>query len=282
MKTFFITSFFFVLAQGIAIFTGYRLFTIIPLIGAADTAAFNQFSFFIGIIIAALIFIIAKKVFKPKHFHLALKIAFFMAIFSGFQFLFSAMNLASVLAFLAAVILALCYFYISFAFIRNILFAIAIGAVAGFIGAQTSSQDALIIMGLLVIYDFIAVYYTRHMVSLAKIFVEAKVIPGILIPIKTGSDQTPASRISLLGQYYILGGGDLAFPALFAASTLKIDYFVAASTLAGSFLGLVLLHKIFFSQKERKPMAALPPIAIGSLSGFIIGILIKLLYARGL
>ena len=71
----------------------------------------------------------------------------------------------------------------------------------------------------------------------------------------------------------ILGSGDIGLPLVFvssvAATSISRAIIVAVFVVAGLFL----THLIFVNQKERKPMAALPPIATMTIIGYLISLI---------
>ena len=79
------------------------------------------------------------------------------------------------------------------------------------------------------IYDYVAVYRTKHMVTMAKGLMETKLFAGFFLPlgnkskqkpkIKTNHEQTQA--VVKKSNIAVIGGGDIAFPMLFAGVVLE-------------------------------------------------------------
>ena len=100
----------------------------------------------------------------------------------------------------------------------------------------------------------IAVWYTKHMIKLAKFQTSLKVFAGLLIPY----DKKRAA---------ILGGGDIGFPLLFTVviykslgpSALVIPLFVALS------LFLLLVYG-----KKNRYYPAMPYLSAGCLAGYFV------------
>lgn len=114
--------------------------------------------------------------------------------------------------------------------------------------------SASVLLIIISIYDMIAVWKTKHMVSLAKFQAQAKIFAGLVIPYDKNKEA-------------ILGGGDIAFPILFTGpayfalgpKALFIPLFVAAAL-----LGLLLLAK------KKKFYPAMPFVSIGCFLGYFI------------
>ena len=68
----------------------------------------------------------------------------------------------------------------------------------------------------------------------------------------------------------MLGTGDFVFPLIMAASAYSISPVAAWLVFSFALFGLLLMHLIFFSQKIRRPMPALPPLAAFAIFGFLI------------
>ena len=135
------------------------------------------------------------------------------------------------------------------------------------------SLDPLMVALLLVffsIYDFIAVYKTKHMIRMAKEMIESRAILALIVPPNISDFRESLEKIEPGGKFLILGGGDVVFPLLFAASLtsqgILSSLIVATFSLVGLFAGFY----FFISQKVRQPIPALPPIALFSIIGFLI------------
>jgi presenilin-like A22 family membrane protease len=74
--------------------------------------------------------------------------------------------------------------------------------------------------------------------------------------------------------FFFLGTGDIALPAIFVASALRQGPVPAFGAVVGSVVGL-LFTDLFFAIGRKRPMPALPPIAVGTMLGFFAGMLIQ-------
>jgi len=133
-------------------------------------------------------------------------------------------------------------------------FMIFATAVAGvIIAVHMAPWIAIVLLGLASIYDAIAVWKTKHMVSMAKYFVERRVIPGLAVPYKDKP-----------GEFALLGGGDVFFIVLVATSFFKSDplaMYILSTTMVGSVIAL------FLTSRKNTYYPALPFILGGALLG---------------
>jgi presenilin-like A22 family membrane protease len=153
-------------------------------------------------------------------------------------------------------------------FLHNlaVLFAI-VGSAVG-IGLRLTPFQVAILISLFSIYDFIAVYKTKHMIKLAQEMSEQNSILGILLPKDKSYFFTKLEGIRPGGNFLILGAGDIVFPLIFSIAFLKISFLRSLILFCFSLLGFLFSFYIFF--KNKKPIPALPPIAIFCLIGYLL------------
>ncbi len=135
------------------------------------------------------------------------------------------------------------------------------------------SLDPLMVALLLVffsIYDFIAVYKTKHMIRMAKEMIESRAILAFLIPPDISGFRESLEKIEPGGKFLILGGGDVVFPLLFATSLVSQGILDSLIVATFSLIGLFAGFYFFTTQKVRQPIPALPPIALFSIIGYLI------------
>src|SRR3989344_4086095 len=116
----------------------------------------------------------------------------------------------------------------------------------------------IIILFFISIYDYIAVWKTKHMVRLAKFQARIKLFSGLLIPYGNKSA--------------ILGGGDMGFPLIFSGVLFKTYGWNAMIAVLTSTMALAYL---LIKSEKSKYYPAMPFLTVGCLIGFVI---IKLIF----
>jgi len=154
--------------------------------------------------------------------------------------------------------------------LHNLLLIIGIIGAGSILGLGLEPTVVILLLIVFSIYDIIAVYKTKHMIKMAKEFIEAKAIPGLILPQKFSEVSAPLKDVKMGGRFLVLGSGDIIFPLLLVSSLvpegIKKSFIVAIFAT----LGFLISIGIFLSQKTRKPIPALPPIALFSIIGYLI------------
>jgi len=158
--------------------------------------------------------------------------------------------------------------------IHNLLLILGIVGLGSSLGLRIEPWTGVIILIIFSIYDYIAVYKTKHMIKMAKEMVEQGAVLAIIIPQKTSDFKANLKEVKPGGKFLILGGGDIAFPLLFAVSLIPLGIINSIIVAVFALIGLFVSFLIFINQKVRKPIPALPPIALFSIIGFLITLLI--------
>ncbi|MBI4144027.1 hypothetical protein HY486_02170 [Candidatus Woesearchaeota archaeon] len=133
-------------------------------------------------------------------------------------------------------------------------------------------KQPVVVLALLIVislYDAIAVWKTKHMITLAKFQMEQKTFGGLMIPYKKSAR---VSHRRKYGGMAILGGGDMAFPLLFLGTLLLRDGF-AASMIVLPFIVLLLALVLWKGQKGRF-YPAMPFLTIGCVLGYALLLLV--------
>jgi presenilin-like A22 family membrane protease len=156
---------------------------------------------------------------------------------------------------------------------------IAAGA-ASIFGISLSLVPVIILLVILMVYDAISVYKTRHMITLAEGVVDMKSPILFIVPKKRGYSYRTEGIANIEGggerAAYIIGMGDMIMPSILVVSanvfldTAKIGFITlpALGAIIGSVIGLSLLLLVV---RKGKPQAGLPPINGGAILGFLAG-----------
>lgn len=253
------------------IFSGYQTQT--EQIGTLDFLVY----FLIG---TALVLVFSRR---SKISDLVMTAFFVLTLFLGTNF-FLSLFINQVAAFYFAVAIIIARFVFPSIFLHNIVFLFSIVAFSSALSLQFSPMTIIIVLALLAVYDIVSVYYTKHMVKMAKAMIEKHLIFGFIIPEKikynfgkiekakpglsTERRGLPAGRQGM--GVVFLGGGDVGLP-LFLVANVALSS-VAQGLIIALFatLGMILSYFLFVSQKLKKPMPALPPISMMSILGYVL------------
>lgn len=257
------------LAAGIFIAYRYSVTGLAP-----DPAEQIQFTW--GNIIALAFFFTLFTVVLMRYRKLAdssLRIFLMLVIFSGAELFFG-----TFIAFPYDTVLGLVFLgvvlMVRSVLSHNIGIGLGIAGIAALLGLSISPLNAIIVLVFLSIYDIVAVYKTRHMITLARSMVKSGAIFGFIIPFHWRDFFEHRDHAEPGERFMILGSGDIGLPIVLVASIVSQSLASAALVGTSSVLGLLVTHLIFVNQTGRQPMAALPPIATMSIIGYLVSLLL--------
>jgi len=151
---------------------------------------------------------------------------------------------------------------------------LGIAGAGSWLGLSFTPQLVILLLIIFSIYDFIAVYKTKHMVKMAKAMVEADSIVGLIVPSKVKDFGKDLSQVQPGGKFLIVGGGDVVFPLVLCVSFVPSSVMKALVMVLFSLLGLGFSFWVFTTQKIKKPIPALPPITLGAIMGYLVTLVI--------
>lgn len=231
------------------------------------TAEIDIFQFLVSFIIATVLMLVFLKFFKGK--------ALFEIFFSG-AIIFGAQGPFGLLfgkfeAFIISIGIVILRFMYPRIWTQNLAIIIGIAGISASLGMSVEPLMAAILLVILSVYDIIAVYKTRHMVTLFKGMVERGAILALVVP---GNLRTWLEKFSVIKRgnqdnFIFLGTGDLALPIFFAVSALSSGDIFFFSVISGASVGFLADHLYFTMQREKKPIPALPFIAAFSIIGYL-------------
>lgn len=266
--------FLFLLIFILGISTAHRINKIVsPVKIEATPFFFSRFilSMIVAVAIVLLIIKLVKSTFKKR---VLLRTFFILAFFFG-SLLFFEVWLQEPTALIFVLALIFLWLKMPNIFIHNLLLISGITGLGCYLGLILMPEAVAILLIIFSVYDVIAVYKTKHMVKMAKGMMEARALPGLILPSQLSELNTPLEKISLGGNFLILGGGDIVLPLLFSVSILQEGILKSILVAFFALLGLLTSFWLFFRQKERRAIAALPPIALFSIIGYSITLLFK-------
>lgn len=268
-RIFAIEAFLFCLTLGLGIAAAFKISRVLEI----EKIAIPQISFWrfiISFLLATLFIILLIRFLKFKRGKgLIFKILFTLAIFLGGLLFLEAFLLEPIPLILISLLIF--WWWKSPSILnQDILMVLGLAGVGSTLGLALQPLMVIALLIIFSIYDFIAVYKTKHMIKMAKEMIESKAILALVIPPNLLGFQESLGEIRPGGKFLILGGGDIVFPLLLCASLIPFgisnSLIVATFALIGLFVGFYL----FLKQKVRQPIPALPPIAFFSIIGFLI------------
>lgn len=254
---------------GLAVAKRYLLATVLPVPLAAVKFSWTDF-----LVTAILLSLLIWGGMRRQRFgKIVYRTFFVLVILGGTQVIFSAF-FSPLLSLVTSILLLLLLFNLPRILLQNLVILITLAGVSLMIGLSLTPLLAVWALVVLSFYDILAVYVTKHMVRMAEGMISAGVIFGFIIPFETNGFWESSKEVKPGEKFMILGSGDIALPLILAASVARTSFTQAWVVAAFSLLGLTLTHLLFVSQKQRRPMAALPPIALLSVVGYLVAALI--------
>jgi len=257
----------FFLVQALGLYVGYKLFLTEQIIALG--ASSSIITFLTSFTISTIALVLVIKYFKPSGLF---KLLFAFLIFVGAETVFGVFIPVGYLGVALAAILVALRFYHPTVLTQNLALIIAIAGISANLGLLFPLSAVLVILAILSVYDVIAVYQTKHMLTLFKGLLDSGTPFAIIVPDKNISvHESIANAKPGTGKFLMLGTGDLAFPIIFAVSALPMGIAHSLAILAGSLVGMLSVH-IILTQKKTGAIPALPPIIFASLIAFIISL----------
>jgi presenilin-like A22 family membrane protease len=230
----------------------------------------SSYQFIFSFLVATLIIFLIIKLLRFRTLRQTLfKIFFAVSIFLGSS-LFFEIWLGTYISLALTFFLIILWLSKPNILIHDFLFITAMAGIGSVFGLRLFPLTVVILLAVFSVYDVIAVYATKHMVTMAKGMIEVGVVPGIVLPSQISGFQASLNKVELGGQFLVLGGGDIVFPLLLAVSLIPQGVLNSVIVAVSSLIGLFLSFLIFISQKTRRAMPALPPIALLSIIGYLI------------
>ncbi len=184
--------------------------------------------------------------------------------------------------------------------LRNATTMIASVGVGLVLGVSFSFLAAMIFMMVLAVYDFIAVFVTKHMITMAKAMSsrnlaflvgvnEVEAIPKSKFSkseIEEYKKEMKGMKLSpVLADFYKkdmypvaarveLGAGDLAVPLMVSIAAYKVylNFVLSFFITLGAVLGLLIT--MYIIKKQKRPLPAIPPLLFGVVVGISLYILL--------
>ncbi len=141
------------------------------------------------------------------------------------------------------------------------------GGAAAIFGISLGILPVLLLLIILAVYDAIAVYKTKHMVSLAESVIDLRLPILFVLPRKWSFSLMKGDEME---DGFFMGLGDAIIPSILVVSSF-VTYELATPTL-GALIGTLAGYAVLSTIAGRgKPHAGLPFLNSGAILGFAIG-----------
>ncbi|MGI0131956.1 MAG: presenilin family intramembrane aspartyl protease PSH [Thermoplasmata archaeon] len=199
-------------------------------------------------------------------------------------------DLSSILAVIVAVLILVALLIEPQWYVVDATGFLAAGSLIALLGISFGILPTFVLLGALAVYDFVAVYVTKHMVSLADVVTDLKLPILMVMPSGPGYDYTRAptlqqqrARPTEEREAMFMGLGDVVIPGVLVVSAfvslptsphflgLGGNLLAAVGALVGSLLGYALLMR---QVAGGNPQAGLPFLNGGAIAGYAVAYLL--------
>jgi presenilin-like A22 family membrane protease len=243
------------------------------------SATFPIFYFLASVVILGVILFFIPVSKLKMIFRILFIILYAWGIFVlGYLFIYTSTPAVIGLA-IVAVIISVVWFLVPNVWLHNVLMILSLAGVGVVFGMVLKPWTVLIVLGVISVYDVLAVSL-GYMMWMAKKISESDTLPTFVLPkqakswgMKLGGGRFKQLMETSSGEreFSILGGGDIGFPMIMSMSVF-FDYGLmqALVVTAFSLLGMIAAFLIQQTILKGKAMPALPPISAGALIGFLL------------
>lgn len=152
--------------------------------------------------------------------------------------------------------------------IHNVTEVLIYGGLAALFVPVINLTSAIILLIIIAIYDYWMVFQSKHMVTLVKGQMNTNIVAGLMVDqpqkkVKQSKKQSKGFSPSFLG------GGDIAFPLIFAGALMKHTGLILTGVVAihGAMIGLLTL---FILAQKKTFYPAMPFISAGCLLSLVV------------
>jgi presenilin-like A22 family membrane protease len=200
----------------------------------------------------------------------------FTFLYTWSIFVIAVIWLPAVVSIAIAAVIGISWFFFPRVWLQSVVMLLAMVALGEVFGRLISPWTAMILLGVLAIYDYLAVRF-GFMMWMANKLSSSSSLPAFIIPYRPSNWAANLKKADIPNlseqkqeerNYSILGGGDIGFPVLLAASVYSSrDVRAGLVVAAFSLVGLLGAYWIQAKFAKGKAVPALPPIAVMSLIG---------------
>ena len=251
-RVIFIVLILFLLAQLVGLYVSNYYYSVEDLPLGLERPELEQESSFVAVFIFVLIATILVLLLVKFQLWKLWKVWFSLAVFYCLTVSFS-IFFGLVVGLILALILTIWRVFFPNPYVHNFTELFIYGALAALFAPVLSLVSVVLLLALISVYDYIAVFKTKHMVKMAKSLSKLKVFAGLMVPY--------GKNVA------ILGGGDVGFPLLFSAVVMG-RYGFSLPILFIPFCVAISLFGLFYFGNQKKFYPAMPFVTLGCLVGF--------------
>lgn len=271
MKNFFVLEgLLFLVTQFLGLYIGWKLYQYPEVKEIVERQTYSWWQFLIAFAIGTLVILFFIKYVKSR---LIFGGFYYVLLFLGCMAFFDAFALGYLSAILALAVCLLRRFLPS-VLTHNMAMILAIAGMSSYFGLSFLPWQIILMLIILSVYDFIAVFKTKHMVAMFKKMMEQGAIFSLIIPSNLIGFLAGMKTAKPGENFIFLGTGDLAFPIIFAVSALRDGLLSSVLIIIGALFGVMAINLYFYFKKERRAFPALPPISIGCIVGYLISLIL--------
>jgi presenilin-like A22 family membrane protease len=268
-KVFIIEAFLFFLTLGLGIVASFQINKVLK-VEKLEIQKISFFQFILYFLFGTLLIFLFVRFFKyGKQKRAIFKTFFILTVFWGGMLLLS-IWIGDVFALIFMTFLLFWWWKWPSIFIQDLCMILAMAGAGSVLGLTFTPEIIVILLIFFSVYDFIAVYKTKHMVEMAEEMIKSRAILGLVIPPDLASFKQNLKQVKPGGRFMVLGGGDVIFPLLLCSSLVSSGILNSLIVALFSLIGLFSGFLFFISQKQKKAIPALPPIALFSIIGYFL------------
>ncbi len=242
----------------------------------------NQSTSFIYVAIAIFIGTLLLLLIIKTNTILLWKIIFFFSITLTLGIAFAAF-INPVVAGILALMISFLRLFKPNPLVHNISELFVYGGLAAFMVNIFNLFAAFMLLIIVSIYDYVAVYRTKHMIKLAEFQSKSSVFAGLYIPYQREKISAKNIQVKSIkskekpkGSVAVLGGGDIGFTLIFAGVVMK-GLMLKEAVLIGFLKTLIIpvfaafaLVFLLIKGQQNKFYPAMPLLSLGCLIGYMI------------
>jgi len=263
---------FFLVAQALGLYAGVVVLTdllknpyVSPFLISTDKAnPENAFLLFVFVLLGAAIMALLIKKFFTHELIFAVLEYFLIAVSSSIVFysflrVLFGYEISMAIGILLALALAMAKFF--FAPLKNIAAIMATAGVGVVFGVSFSPEVVIIFIILLTVYDYVAVFITKHMVDFASFVIKKNMAFTI----------TAKGIVEGKEKMIDIGSGDFTVPVTLEVALLSFNPVASLAALVGAAIAVGVF--LYFVWKKHIVLPALPPISLGMFVALLLGFL---------